>query len=508
MLPIILLLSLSAAPRPAPSTTEQAVRLAALDAARLPLEQQYTSRYFWIDDVDATHWKSLRAAFKLHINLISRNSEIIDITEITPNLWRLDLDDIKLDPAVLENAAKIDPFFHAKVTLKEDTKIASYWPGGLDPKLKKEFARGFYGVLHKKGEVVDVAAPGLPLKDINYLRKTLYTEVPILNAQWFLVQSARQINLSNKQTGLGYYDILNLKNRDDFFKLVKFNIKDSKEWYREVRSVVTKSGVSPLNRQIVRFQALGGGIWITLDVNDETGKGNAVRNLEGFKHQAEEHYAVGPNGLMYTFLCNDKGERQDFAPADGFGFTDDSVLNGSKDGRIHVNLACIRCHAGDVLKPINDYIRKTFRKGGPLALQTPVKKKQDELRRKYLSNLSAYLIKDRAVYTEAIAEATITKDYPKGMTPKEAAEAYAFVYHAYADRHLTLADAARELGITTTKWQNLLLSQTKLLGQADLYFATWLDDPPGKMSRVSWEESYQVAKAIILGKIPAVEIKK
>lgn len=502
---ILALTTIAAAPFPARLTPAGAVRLAAADAARLPADDLPYYRYVWVGGVRGDEWVTFRAAFRYHLNSINRRVLITDVVEVAPDLWRIDASTLGWDLAVLENAAKADPYFHAKVTLGQDSKVITYWPGGIDPAFKKAFKAGSYATQKKKGDVVDAAAPWLDEKAILYLRKALVTEVPVLSAPWLLAQGARQVNANGKQTGLGYYDFLGLKNRDDYFKLIKLRIKDSQELEKEVRAVVKKSGVSALNRQIVRFQALTGGAWFTLDTSNGTGKGNAVRNLDGFEHQAEEHYGFLPSGLPVYFLCDNKGVRQDFAPADNFGFADDSVLNESRDLRIHVNIACVRCHAGDVLKPIKDYIRKRFR--GKLKLQTPDKKKQYELQYKYFSDLDGHLTLDRALYTRAIALATTTRNYPKGMTPAEAATAYANAYHNYVDRELTLNDAARELGTTPGQWRAALVKYVKATGQLDLEFATWLDDEPGKLTRVAWEDSYQLAQSILHVPLEKAKVK-
>src|SRR5262249_42672446 len=160
------------------------------------------------------------------------------------------------------------------------------------------------------------------------------------------------------------------------------------------------------------------------------------------------------------------------------------------------------CHAGEVLKPIDDYVRSTFRLGGPLAIQAADKKALVKLRKTYLADLQKWLKRDVGDYREAFALATITPDYPKGLPAKRASTAYASAFHSYADRPLSLADAARELGVPAWRWRAALQASAKATGQLDLLFATWLDDPPGKLSRVSWEDSYALAQTILHGKGP------
>jgi hypothetical protein len=253
----LLLLFLLASAATASSPAE-AVAAAAADVIRLPLKDRLFARYFWAS-APPRERADLRAAFRLHVNLLSRESEMADVALVQPWLWRIDLRDVDWDPAVFENAAAIDVFFHTRVTLAQDAVVAGFWPGGVDRADKLFYKQGKFTQAKKKGDVVNVAAPWLDAKQINLLREQTMSETPIVEARWFLVQSARQLSLRNKQTGLGYYDFLQVRDRTGYFALIGLDEKASIKLKREIRAALDLSGVSQQNRQVVRLQSVTGG---------------------------------------------------------------------------------------------------------------------------------------------------------------------------------------------------------------------------------------------------------
>lgn len=468
------------------------------DARKFSYLDRIFIRYLWVPE-EGRNRAFLRAASKLNYNLLSRDSEIQDVVEVTPWLWRIDVRDVRWRPSIWEEASRVDVFFHERFKAIKSFRKEYYWPGGYDRK-GKFWSVGKYQENVKVGDVVDYSARWLPTKEIVELRKLLYTEVPILHAGWFLAQSSRQVSLRNKQTGIGYYDFLELKKRNDYFRLLGFNERVSKNIYREMRAALELSGISPQNRQIVRFQGASGGVWVTLDTSNQSGRGVAIQNLRDgeFKHEAEEWYGFLPNDLPATFLSDDKGVRQDFAPGDKLGLHDDSVLNESRDKRIHINLGCIRCHAGNILQPIDDYIRKTHRN----ALGLGAKKREDVLaaRRQYFSDITKRLNRDVIKYAEKFTEATITPDFPKGLTPQRAVEIYARAYHAYADDKIYPEDAARELGVTKNRLMDILEWHHKNPKKVDLRLSPFLVKPkPLPISRLTWEDVYDQAQLLVAG---------
>lgn len=488
------LVSLLMPAQPIESEIRKAVTIANQDAQQLSkLTDVQSIRYFWSYSTN----DKFKVSFQFHLNLLSRYNRIIRPVEVTPNLWRVDIDELKWDRATLEAAQFVDIFFHIRKRYKEEQTVKVYWPGGFDTLKKKSFDKKMYAVKFPVGKDIPLSAPWLPTTEIINLRELLYTEVPILNAEWFLVQSARQLSLANQQTGIGYYDFLGLKNRNDFFKLLRFNQKDAEEIYKEIKAVQEFSKVSPHPRQIVRYNSTSGPVWVALDTNKPLDKGISLNNLDNFDHQIEEWYGFLYNGLPVTFLSDDKGNRQNNAPADAVGFHDNSPLNESRDGRIHVNLACIRCHAGSVLRPIDDYIRKIYKP--PLALGD--KDKQAYLKRQaqYFSNLEKWYKRDVADYQEAFTEATVTKEHPKGLTAQQAVEYYIKSYHNYADYPVTIEQAARELGVKQDIFLNKLNFFNKVIKGLDQRLAPFIADRPQPISRNTWEDVYPLAQQLLIG---------
>ncbi len=470
-------------------------------------------RYFWFSTREPKLLVHEKISFQLHLNLLSKNNLPLSVVEVHPHLWRVDIDHLKWDRGILEAARFADPFFHRQRIVKVDTTIENiYFPGGTDTIEGKVFKKGKeYRDIRKAGRSMPFVGEWIPGPSWEYLRKTLWSEVPVLNAEWFRVQSSRQLSLRNQQTGLGYADFLGFKNRDDYFKIVRFNQKDSEDLNKEVRSAVEQSGVSPTGRQLVRF---GGGptgyLWVALDTTDAF-KNIAIEQIKRgqFKHQIEEWYAHLPNGLPFLGLFNNEGVRQNNAPADPAGFRDDSPLNESRDGRIHLGtISCLGCHAGAVLRDIDDHIRAT--KKYPVALGEPIKTKEDkrkfeELQEQYFSDLGEALEDDKRIYLRAFQKATVTPWSPKGLTAQKAVTLYAQTYHAYATHPVTLDTASRELGTSRLFLKEALQWKAGLRPDTDpsnfgltTRLDTYLDDKSHPLHRLTWEASYADAQDILM----------
>lgn len=449
----------------AQGSPERAVATAYIDAARYrPKYDTEYLRYFWVDRVGAD-LVQFRAAFRLLLNSLSRESEMGMIHEVKPWLWRIDIRDFGLPWRVLEKAADIDPFFHVR-----------------------------------KGKQT-YHAPWLVGDQIRALSRLTRSNVPVLHAGWWLAQTSRQVALNGKQTGLGYYDVLGVKNQDDYFRLIGLDEKTSIRIQREVRAALEHSGISQHWRQIVRLQGATGGVWITLD-SDGNGTAPAIEALRRgeFKEKAREIIGPIPNGLPSSLLSDNKGALQDSAP--DFIGPDDSPLrvgSGCRDGRIHTFISCWSCHAKDVLKPIDDHVRKVFT-GKPLKLASTKREITLELRRQYLTNLDRWLLRDRLEYWDAIRQATVTSDYPLGLDAGTASKVLLGAYHEYVTQPVTLARAARELGTTAKNWHGAMHSYGHVLRKIDPTLGTFLIEG-GTLSRLTWERSYPKAQLILRGLI-------
>lgn len=467
----------------------------------------YFYRYLWVSS-DPKLRDDFISVLYYHCHLLSDQGAYGTFTMVKPDLIRIDMRDYGWDQSnklgVWEQAQKIDPYFHAPIKFLEDSKDTVYWPGGVDPTDGKEYEKGAWPTQRKVGDKAFTAAPNLPKEAIDGLRETLYTESPILMAEWFFVQTARQVSIRNAETGFAYYDFTGIKDRDSYFKLLGVDEKAATRLFRELRAVVEKSGISQQNRQVVALGATSGKVWGTLDVFDESAKGVAKENLRRgeFAHDAEEWYGHNPLGLPLTALFDKNGKTQATAP-DKIG-PDDSALNTARDHRVHVNL-CMRCHGvgKDHLMPIDDWARKTFKAGGRLKLQDPDKKVTQELQAQYLRDIQSEIDEDRRVYSRAVAAVTVNKKNPKGMTVAAITKLYAEAFHRYVDDGVSLEDAAREYGVKSAEWLKGLERYQITKGRTENAFTNFVSDPPTRMKRIHFENSYQLGATIAAGLSPA-----
>jgi hypothetical protein len=491
-------------------TPNAALRLALADASRLPPEQRYTCRYLYSERTGkALVW--LDVALQLHVNLLNHEREIYPLSRVAPGLWRVDCAFLRRGKEVekllvtWEAASRLDPHFHQQERVKVNTTFEVVWPGGFDQLNAQTYPRGKYPVEVRAGQTFPVAAAGLDVPAIKDLRELLFSEVPILHAQWFIAKTCRQRPANRaKADGFGYYDLHGIKNRADAFRIAKLNIDDSKDFGDHLRAALEKSGVNPNDnsRQIASFQGLRGPAWVTLDSND-TSKGNLAteRLPEGtFVHKAEEWFLHLSCGLPLTLANDDKGALQEFAPADSHGFSDTSPLNESTDTRIHVNLACLRCHL-KVIQIIPDSIREMYLAGNSLGLTALDYKLQLELRKQYLSNIDQRVTEDQGAYIRPFAEATTTPFYPRGLTPPEAIKRYAASYHQYADRAVTAAQAAAEIGETPEDLIAALrfaaVPAPGVTTVLDLSLSRFAGRKPLTLSRGGWEVKIPSARAAL-----------
>lgn len=493
-----------------------ATALAAADALRLLEQDRPFFRYLW----DPERSEDFRTVLSLHLNLLSDQPFLIPPYLVTPGLYRIDLRDYGHDRRfeVFERFAGLDPYFHVKVKASSERVITSYWPGGKWDVDGKVYEAGKHPFRVSAGVVVDLAAPwtSAPVEvapnrfeaAIDVLRRELRTEVPILYAQWYFVQTARQISIRNRIEGVGYYEWLGIKDRDSFFQLAGVDRQRADKLFANHRAVVLKSGISNQNRQIVRLGAISGSAWGTLDAFHQEGRGIARRNLRDgeFDHNAERWYGVLPNGLFVTGLFSVKGETQASAP-DQVG-PDDSPLNTSRDMRVHANLSCLRCHAqNDWLRSIDDWARLAFRVRGPLRLQEPDRKIFGEVAGQYLRDIDGHLSRDRAGYQTAVATAT-TRPGRAGLQAAKIASLYARAWDDYVQKGVTPAGAALELGVSEATWLAALERYSRASGKLDLVLSDHLDNPPRPIPRLDWEASYPFAAAIVSGVLPPEQTLK
>lgn len=492
---------------------ERAVLAALADADTQAVEDQPFLRYLFHPGTE-DELALFTPGVRLHVNLISREVSFAYPKVIVPGLWRVDIRDYAWDARVFEKLSDIDPYFHRKdvqivdleidvvvdveveIEVVVDQEYGHYDHYGrwkttevrqekqkkkvLQQKIQKQKVQE-----HRNRNLLYVPQGAAQLAGLALL---LQTQVPIVRADWFFVQGARQLSLRNQQTGAGYFDFLGLKSRDDYFKLIGLDERQAQ--LTEIRAVIRVSGVADQNRQIVQDGATTGLHWKTLETDDQSGRGIAINNLRNgeFLHVAEEHYGHLPNGLPATLASDDKGVLQATVPDKIAG--DRSQLNTSNDLRVHVNLSCMRCHRGAVLMPFEDDVRKAYT--GRLQVLTNDKGVSLELQRNYGTNINRILSQDAGSYQDAITVAARLKT-------ADAADAYARVFNRYAYDLVTLDKAAQELGVAPGAFKKALKDAATRLGVGDFRLDTFILDTPTPIPRLDWEDTYQDAQDILYG---------
>ncbi len=478
-------------------TPNQAVAVALSDLDTLAKEDQPFVRYLYLPmPATGIEYRNFVTAQRLGVNLISREAQLAYPLEVGPGVFRVDLRDYQWSVKVFDKLGDIDPYFHRNdvvteiVTVTED--YYEWWPGGFwrdgcyyypnsfqvqrqrQKRVKRQVVKRTLYVPQGAGQLASLVL----LTDSN---------APIVRADWFLVQTARQVDLRNRQTGAGYYDFLGLKTLDDYLRL----IGQGKTNGNTIRAVVNFSGVTQNNRQVLREGAEFGGHWTTFEVVDQSGRGIAIQELRDkeLNAAASEHYGPLPNGLPVTFLNNAQNVRQDSVP-DNIA-SDKSPLNVSNDGRVHVNIACMRCHAGNVLQPIADDVRAVYT--GRLQTITNDKGVALELQRQYGANLDRALARDRVLFQDAFTAAT-------GKTAQQAAEIYTREFHRYATDPVTVDAIANELGVKAPQLDKALRDGASRLGIADFRSDPWIAPiKPRTVPRLTVEDSYIQLSDVLYG---------
>lgn len=457
------------------SSPGEAIIAANVDCKSLGPDVRATTRYLWMGMVPLADREDLIRGLAFWTNSLSRSPEIVTPRVVGTDLIRLNLIDYDWKTDVWEKLADVDPYFH----IQQETEQIERW-GVPDGK------GGWKNVEERKTGKKTIQSSHITFPNngaTEELIQQTQSKAPIVRADWWMVQTLRQLSLSNKQTGVGYYDWIGVKNRKDFEKLLRLNVKDSIDIGKEMRAAVEQSGVATQNRQVVRLQSLTGGSWATLDTDDGTKEGNAIRNLKrgSFKHKAEEHYGTLPNGLFAFLLCDADGELQPSAP--DFIGPDDSVHRRGRDGRIHVGISCIRCHV-EGLRPIDDWVRRQ-----PKIITSPDYAELVQLRRQYFSNLQRQLGRDRLVYQESLMETN-------GLTPLENSKVVANIWNRYVEEPVGLQQAAAEIGVP----QEVL--KRKITGNGDALLVGLIATPPVTITRLHWEESFSMVMQLVYGGKP------
>lgn len=439
--------------------------IAARDAISLDPKVAARTRYLTIANIPRAERAEARNAISFIANSLSKESKLEPPRQVSETVLAFLIDDYGWDPKVYDALANEDPFFHVRVQVVAGATANFWYPADGTNKA------GYYpGKAAEAGEV-STLAPWLDVTSAALLVATCQSPAPILRGDWWFSRVSIQADRK-----VGYYDFLGVKDRAEFEKLVGFDAKKSEQKQKEVASIVSRSGVSNLPRQIFRYQGVTGMYWVTRDALDNNrNQLNAQRNYFGdFKHQAEEHYALLPNGLFAYFLSDDKGLRQDTAP-DKIG--PDRTAPGN-DARIHVGLSCIRCHV-EGIRPINDWARKTFSRNTPNVSPDPEFTRR--FQRAYLDELAELVSDDQAAFAKRLLKLN-------GLTAEANAKAIGNVWRNYVERDLLPVDSARELGLSEDVYLTRLRDYFKAKPPADPVLAGHIANPPVAIRSDDWEQ--------------------
>jgi hypothetical protein len=467
-----LLLALAApTPAAAPVGPNEVQAAALRDARTLPADAARYTRYLSTYALRPAAKADFLKTLAFHVNQLSRESEIVAPVRVGDDLYRVNLLDYQWDPKTWERLADVEPHFHVRLVAERDE--VEQWG-------KRRDDGGWYDVEERKTgrkvrSVTVAAAPWLDPKAAAELATRTQSAVPVVRADWFLVQTAIQ-----RGGQVGYYDFLGLGNKEaDFLRLIGADKEAARRLRKEVAATLSRSGVALQNRHVTRLQSLTGPYWFTADFKTSANKQNTLRLLDGDTEppagDASEQYGTLPNGLPAYWLQDANGNRQDAVPPD---IAHDRFATGN-DLQIYAGKSCITCHA-EVIRPVDDYARRLYR--GAVKLQAVDYARFVRLRQLYLSDLDGQVRDDQAAYARAILRAS-------GRTPADNARAFGRAWDDYAEAGLLPADAAREIGVAADDLLAGLKRSAAGVGRLDPVLAALVQEPPLPVRREHFDEA-------------------
>lgn len=432
-------------------TLSAQVAASARDLSTLPPAVRPSIRYLSLANLPQAERASAAKVLSGHVNALSTEPDLVPLPLVQGSLLRINLEDYAWQKGTWEALADADPYFHVR------TQVEQLWPGGVW-RDGKEYAAGSF----VSKTLVSALAPWLSetaadKEALAYLVAQTRSKAPIVRGDWFLYQTAQQTDRKP-----GYYDFLGIKDRAGLEKLVGFNAKVAADAKRkELLEAVAESRVAQQPRRIGAFNTVGGmRYWRTFDMKLAVDKKNPLRVLDNtLEHDAEEAFGPLANNFWAWGLFDADGKRQDSAP----DFIGPDRTSSTNNGRIEVNLSCIRCHYAanmggtNGLQSIDGWVRGLF--VGDLKLQSPDYAVLKDLRQKYFRDLDGVIDDDRRTHARAVKEAT-------GMTPAEWAKGYAALFARY-EEPVTADRAAGEVGMLPLDFTRSLEAYLKRTGSLD-----------------------------------------
>src|SRR5499427_1140946 len=460
-------------------TPDTSVKFALADLASIDPSIQPYIRYLSLYNVPKVHRQKIGETVSFVINSLSTRRQIyipVFVGGSDSTVIRLNLKDYNIDPKQWDKLGKEgsgvrpfpDPYFHILLSetncnFMDKNGIKYTKPGGNKTTTKtekkkvqkkverqKQVFTGYYDQFKRPifetrtvTETIEVEedvpvqevvaggalfsqAPWLDPTTIAQLIKLTYSEVPILRADWFIV---------NASVPPAYYNFLGLGNKEkDFENLVFANEELAKKARSQYRAVVVQSMVARNNRTLTRSPTFTNGYyWASHDVLTSTNDKNFLVNFLNEKFDASEIIGTLPNGLQAYFVSDGKGNRLDFAnPAV-------AIDNTAVDRIVRTGRSCMICHS-EGIKPIEDNIRQLNRKLTNLEsvrLLITDEEQAYQVVDLFGSDLDKQIVKDQQLFADAVG-------FVNGLDPNANGKQFAIIWDAYQEWTLTKEVICRE----------------------------------------------------------------
>jgi hypothetical protein len=448
------------APQKAQGCFTYAHKLAVDDLARQTPYQQYVSVYFWLGDVPKSERPAFILTFAGWLHALSKEPSLASFPQVVAadnSLLRIDYTRYRWTPELMQKLHKAHPFNTQVLTVASPP--VPFVGGGLPvPGWRTEkrtiyHRGGSYTVPDDSGRYYPNLAAGEYNVELQFKSGASEFYVPLVGARWFIWQTIR-----NEGRSPNYNDFLGIKTRQDINELTGFNLAvQTKALRSDFVDVPRFSRIAQTYLRNVVIQPISGGWrYVTEDSEFAEGTANVIRfpDRKLATHDAEEHIFPLPNGMPGFGLTDgnadaDKSKVQKSAPP----FVGFDKSTPSNDARIEP-VGCLRCHfraAFGGSAALIDFVPHFRKRLSTMRQNTPDYERAVEFDRLYLRPFQHQLIIDRALFSQAIGQAT-------GMTADEWAYRLTTIYEQY-DAGGTLEEAAAQLGCETKFVSGKLVQQ-------------------------------------------------
>lgn len=325
------------------------------------------------------------------------------------------------------------------------------------------------------------------------VREQVGVDLPYVRADWFIYAASRPPL---------YHDLLGLPSNARALEAeLALDVERNFRQNKLHRAAFADSGVSTQNRLVERHTISSGAYWKSYDFAENRKKASVSSfplgpkfkgnpfNEDAFEHAGGEIIYNLPNGLQAYLLVKNDDERIDEGP---IGIVRD--LNQFSGSPAVVNgVSCMGCHKHGILK-VEDGVRDVFERG-----KNPV---ADKVRRVFpvQGDMDKLVQNDTDRFLDALEQAIVPwlREGPDDLRQIIQFPEPITLAARFYDRKLTLADAARELGLpdSTRRAEELNLPTSQEFAPIVRYTATMRQlqvHPLGHGQRIGrdvWEAAF------------------